>query len=92
MTKQESETINDETYDGEEQILYDICKELRAGFIYYDEKEDRILQLTKSKVYFRPQVFWKMVTTVNGRNRTITSMSECKEMMNKSGYEYLGEL
>lgn len=88
----EFETLNDETYDGEEQILYDTCKELRTGSIYYDEKEDRILQLTKSKVYFRPQVFWKIVSTVDGRIRTITSMSECKEKMNKSGYEYLGEL
>ena len=84
--------MTDETYEGEEQLLYDICKELRKGLIYYDEKNDRILQLTNSKVYFRPQVFWKMVTTVGGRNRTIRSMSECKEMMNKSGYEYVGEL
>ncbi len=84
--------MNDETYEGEEQLLYDLCKELRKGLIYYDEKDDRILQLTNSKVYFRPQVFWRMVTTVNKRNRTIRSLEECKEMMNKSGYEFIGEL
>lgn len=84
--------MNDETHEGEEQILYDCCKELRTGFIYYDEQNDRILQLTKCKVYFRPQMLWRLVTTVNGKNRTINSMTECKEMMNKSGYEYIGEL
>lgn len=84
--------MNDEKYKGEELLLYDICKELRTGFIYYDDKECRILHLTKSKVYFRPQVFWRLVTLVGVKKRTIKSMEECKEIMNKSGYEFLGEL
>lgn len=82
----------DETYPGEEQFLIDCDPSMNKGLVYYDPSRDEIVQLTRSKVYFRPQTFWKLVKEVGGKRRTVRAQIECKELMNSNGYEFLGEL
>ena len=60
--------------------------------VYYDNKEDRILVVEKSRVYFQPDMLWKLVKEVGGKRRTVSSVTEIRELMNQSGYEYLGEV
>jgi len=63
------------------------------GFVYYDPEKDQLLHLTPNcLVYFEFNLLWKMFSTAGTKQRRIKTLTEAKEKMNQSGFEYLGEL
>lgn len=82
----------DETYEGEEQLLINLCKWLNKGLVYYHEEKNEIVYLTRCQVYFSPQKFWRLFSDRTNKSRAIKTMTECKEILGQQGYVYLGEL
>lgn len=60
--------------------------------VWYRPETDLLVHVKDIKIYFEEFMFIKLVSIKNIKPRPISSISELKEVLNETGYEYVGEL
>lgn len=60
--------------------------------LYYHVEKDVLCVSTEDKLWYDANKYWKIVSYRGVKPRTIKDEVEISELLNESGFEYIGEL